>query len=118
MADGKPYSKFLSLKNPTVAPYAGEKGLYIRVTGKYKSPAEAKTKVEEVSEEIIAELGDHYIGTDEENIQEAVGKLLLKHNRSVIFAESVTGGLMAAMLIDVPNKPSFEKKLYCLQRCG
>ena len=50
-----------------------------------------------------AVLGDLVFGVDDETIEHAVAELLLDQGLTLGLAESLTGGLMAARLVDVPG---------------
>ena len=104
--------EFLDLTNPTVAPNFGENGLYIRITGKAKTFEEAKQSVFIVAEKIKERFGDDCYGEGEQTIQEVCGELLLQNGQSISFAESITGGMCASFLIDVPGISDVLKESY------
>lgn len=96
--------------NPTVALYAKEMEVIIRITAKAKDDEEAKimldNKVKEirnrVGKYIYAEGGEEIVD-GESIIEETVAKLLVEKNLTVATAESCTGGLVAATLINYPR---------------
>lgn len=89
--------------NPTIAFLAPRGEVYIRLTAKAKTKAEA-TKLTGVIEHVIRKrLGDFVYGTDEDTMETVVAGLLKKHNLSLSTAESCTGGMIAERLTDVPG---------------
>lgn len=65
---------------------------------------EAKAKIKPVYKEIKALLGEKVFSTKENiSLEMAVVKLLEEHDISIATAESCTGGMLAAKMIDVPG---------------
>lgn len=90
--------------NPTLATYAKLKEVHLRVTARAASEEEAKKLLKPVVKEIKKRFGDAVYTTDEnETLQDAVVKLLKKHELTVTTAESCTGGLLAGTLVSVPG---------------
>ena len=90
--------------NPTLATYAKLKEVHLRVTARAASEEEAKKLLKPVVKEIKKRVGDAVYTTDEnETLQDAVVKLLKKHELTVTTAESCTGGLLAGTLVSVPG---------------
>ena len=90
--------------NPTLATYAKLKEVHLRVTARAASEKEAKKLLKPVVKEIKKRFGDAVYTTDEnETLQDAVVKLLKKHELTVTTAESCTGGLLAGTLVSVPG---------------
>ena len=90
--------------NPTLATYAKLKEVHLRVTARAASEEEAKKLLKPVVKEIKKRFGDAVYTTDEnETLQDAVVKLLEKHELTVTTAESCTGGLLAGTLVSVPG---------------
>lgn len=88
--------------NPTVAPYAKIGEVHIRVTAKAKDEEEAKNLIKPVVKELKARFGKNVYSTNEnETLEETVVKLLEKNDLTVTTAESCTGGLFAARLVNV-----------------
>jgi len=85
--------------NPTVAPYAKDGESILRITARAKTEEEARTMMAPVEEEIRLRIGDYIYGTDEDTLEEIIGKELLAHNRSIAIAESITGGMIASRLL-------------------
>lgn len=93
-----------SQTNPTIATYAKTKEVHIRVTARAESEDEAKKILKPVVKEIKKRFGAAVYTTDEaETLEDAVVRLLKKYELTVTTAESCTGGLLAARLINVPG---------------
>lgn len=88
--------------NPTIATYAKTGCSEVRVTARAASEDEAKDLVKPVVKEIKNRLGDAVYTTDENlNLEDVVIKLLKKYDLKISVAESCTGGLVSAKLINV-----------------
>ena len=90
--------------DPTIATYAKPGEVHIRVTAKAESEKAARKKIKPVVKELKSRLGAHiYTTEDSVTLERAVVDLLLANRLTVTCAESCTGGLLAARLIDVPG---------------
>ena len=90
--------------NPTIATYAKTGEVHLRVTAKAGSAEEADKLIKPVVKEIRKRFGDCVYSTKEdETLEMAVVKLLKKLELTVTTAESCTGGLLAARLVNVPG---------------
>ena len=87
--------------NPTVAPYAKKEGVILKITAKAPSKKEALEIIKPVKEEIKEIFGGLIYSEKGETRQEVLYKLLQERNLKVMTAESITGGLVAAKLIDI-----------------
>lgn len=90
--------------NPTLATYAKVGEVHLRITGGAENVAEAKALVEPVAEEVCRRFGDAVYTQDEkETLEAAVVKLLKEKGLTVSTAESCTGGMISARLVNVPG---------------
>ncbi|MCX8130352.1 MAG: competence/damage-inducible protein A [Clostridia bacterium] len=89
--------------NPTIAPYAKEGEVTLRLTAKCSNEEEAESIINPVINEIKKRLGNTVYSADNKSMDEVTGELLLKHNITIAFAESCTGGLAAGRLTSVPG---------------
>ncbi len=89
---------------PTLAFLAsGIEGLKVRITVKAESE-EAAARLIASEDEIVRELiGDIVFGIDDESMEHAVASLLLSRGLTLAVAESLTGGLVAPRLVNVPG---------------
>jgi nicotinamide-nucleotide amidase len=95
---------------PTIAFLAsGIEGIKVRITAKANSAQEAAELVSVEEEAIRNLLGSAVFGADEENMEAAVGSLLLKSDLTLAVAESLTGGLVGSRLTAVPGASDWFK---------
>lgn len=92
-----------SQTNPTIAPYAKDGEVHLRITAKSDKIEEADKLIDQMEEKVKAILGENIYGYDEESLEEVVLKLLQERNITISLAESCTGGLIANRLTDVPG---------------
>ncbi|MCY6355187.1 competence/damage-inducible protein A [Clostridium sp. ZS2-4] len=90
-------------KNPTIATYAKESEVTIRITAKANTEEEAESLITPVEEEIRRRLGIAVYGEGEAQIEEVVGKILIENKLTISTAESCTGGLLAGKIINYPG---------------
>lgn len=90
--------------NPTIATYAKTGEVHIRVTAKADGEKEAKKLIKPVVKELKTRFGHDIYTTDEETtLEKSVVDLLLANDLSVTCAESCTGGMLSARLINIPG---------------
>ncbi|HBG8503209.1 TPA: competence/damage-inducible protein A [Clostridioides difficile] len=96
--------------NPTVALYAKELEVTIRITAKAENEREAFKLIKPVEEKIKSRVGkyvytegDISISEGETALEDAVSKLLVEKNLTIAVAESCTGGLVSSSLINYPG---------------
>lgn len=93
-----------SQTNPTVATYAKTGEVHIRVTASAETDKEAKKLTKPVVKELKARFGENVYTTEEEvTLEKAVEDLLLEYDLTMTCAESCTGGLLSARLVNVPG---------------
>jgi len=93
--------------NPGIAYLARPGEVQVRVTALAPSKEQADKLVAELSERVQYRLEDYIFSCDEEAVEYAVGKLLVKKGMSLSVAESCTGGLIGARLTDVPGSSEY-----------
>ncbi|SEN43877.1 competence/damage-inducible protein A [Lihuaxuella thermophila] len=89
--------------NPTIAPYAKEAGVTLRLTAKAKHEQAAHDLIAPVKAKILERVGEYCFSENEESLEEVVVSLLRGRQRTVSFAESCTGGLLSHLLSTVPG---------------
>ncbi|KNY26268.1 Competence-damaged protein [Pseudobacteroides cellulosolvens ATCC 35603 = DSM 2933] len=89
--------------NPTIAPYAKDGEVTLRITARCNNGREGEELIKPVIDEIRNRLGDAVYSIDNENLEEVTGKLLIKNNISISFAESCTGGLLSSRITEIPG---------------
>ena len=94
-------SRMENSKNPTLATYAKEGEVQLRVTALAPTEAEAFALTDPAVEEICAELGDAVYGVDAVNLETALVRALAAKGKTIAAAESCTGGWVAKRITDV-----------------
>ena len=92
-----------AMTNPTLAPYAKEGEVELRVTAKAPTEAEAEAMLVPEVAAIRELLGDRVYGVDVKNLESVVLDLLKEKGKTLGTAESCTGGLIAKRLTDIPG---------------
>lgn len=88
-------------ENPTIAPYAKTGEVHLRVTARAKDEKEAKEKTAPVVEELYRRFGNAVYTTDaDETLEMALTKLLIQKKYTMTTAESCTGGMIAARMVN------------------
>lgn len=90
--------------NPTIATYAKTGEVHLRITAAAATEKEAKQLMKPMVKELKYRFGDDVYTTKEEvTLEQAVVEMLRENNLTVTTAESCTGGLVAARLVNVPG---------------
>ena len=82
---------------------SGIEGIKVRITAKAPDEQAAIAALDAEEQELRDLLGPAVFGVDEQGIEDVVGRLLGERGWSVAVAESVTGGMVASRLVDVPG---------------
>lgn len=89
--------------DPTIAPYAKEGEVSIRVSTKAVTAEEANAKIDATVEQIRSRVGAHLYAQEDIPIEEQIVKLLRRSGKRLASAESVSGGLFAELITNVPG---------------
>lgn len=90
--------------NPTVATYAKDGEVHIRVTATAESQKEANKRIKPVVKELKNRFSDEiYTTEDDITLEKALADLLMAQDMTISCAESCTGGLLSAALVNVPG---------------
>ena len=82
---------------------SGMEGLKVRITAKAADDETAKTVLSGVESRARAVIGEAVFGADDDTMESVVVALMQSQGLTLALAESVTGGLIAARLTDVPG---------------
>lgn len=100
-------SDLLAGGNPTVAPYAGNGEVHLRVTAKASSADEADRLLNPVVAEILRRLSPWHFGADDETLPGVIGRVLRERQETLAAAESCTGGLFSSRITDVSGSSDY-----------
>ncbi len=89
--------------NPTIATYAKEGEVTIRITASVPMGQSAEQILMPVVNEIKRRTGENLYSDKDESLDSVAAGLLLENNITIATAESCTGGLISEMLTDVPG---------------
>ncbi|MGI5837007.1 MAG: CinA family nicotinamide mononucleotide deamidase-related protein, partial [Chloroflexota bacterium] len=84
--------------NPTVATYAKQDGIHVRITAKAPSREKAAEMVEAVERKARAILGENIYGTDQETLADVVGALLSDQDTTLSVMELGSAGQLGALI--------------------
>ena len=102
----------LTGSNPTVSPYATDNGCILRITAKADTEEEADKLLEEEKTRVKNSLGKYLITFEDKRKEEILIDLLRNKKELVASAESITGGLIASSIIDIPGASDVIKESY------
>lgn len=92
-----------NMENPTLAPYAKQGEVMLRVTGKAETRDVAEALTLPVVERVKEILGSAVYGVDTPSLACATMELLFNSGKTLATAESCTGGLLSKLITDVPG---------------
>lgn len=100
--------------NPTIAPYAKEFEVTLRITACAADTEKAEALIAPVEEEIRKRVGQFVYGTGESSLHEVLVAELKKRGETIAFAESCTGGTLSSLVTSVPGSSSvFRGSIIC-----
>ena len=82
-------------------------GVDIKLTAYLKQKGEADKKIEELEKKIREILGTYIYGTDDQTLEEVVGKLLSERGKTIAVAESCTGGLIGTKFTNISGSSKY-----------
>ena len=89
--------------NPTVAPYAKDSEVILRITARAGSREEGENLIAPMEATIRERLGEDIYGEGDTSLEGETVKLLLNKKQTLAVAESCTGGLVASLLVNYPG---------------
>ena len=102
-------SEFFGQENPYLGIYSKADGIHLRVIARAKDEVTARELIQPVEEAINQRLGAYIWGHDDETPEQSLGQVLLQRGLSLATMESVTGGLLANSISEVPESSSYFK---------
>ena len=98
---------YLASTNPTIATYAKNDGVHVRISAKAADAATARALLAPLEADVRAILGANVWGVDDETMEAIVGGLLRGRGLTLGTFEGLTGGLVASALADAPATDAF-----------
>jgi nicotinamide-nucleotide amidase len=95
--------------NPSIAFLASASEIKIRITAKAADQQTATAMIEPVELEVRSRLGESVFGADDETIERILLRTLSDLGYTIGTAESMTGGLVAARLTELPGSSAVMK---------
>ena len=92
-----------SQTNPTLATYAGNNEVMLRLTANAKDENAANKILQPFENLIYTKIGNHIYGGKQDTLEQMVVDLLIEKNITYSIAESCTGGLIASRLTSIPK---------------
>lgn len=89
--------------DPTIATYAKEGVVEVRITSKRRTEDEAKYAVEQMLSGVMEILGDSVFTQDGLELQQEVAKRLMQREITLSCCESPTAGMFASWLAEIPG---------------
>ena len=93
--EDKLHDEMIAMTNPTLAPYAKEGIVDLRITAKAETEDQCREMIRPVEDHIRELFGDIVFGADGENLPGVVLELLREKQITLAVAESTCGGLIA-----------------------
>ncbi|MFK8183522.1 MAG: competence/damage-inducible protein A [Phormidesmis sp.] len=100
-------SAYLEQDNPTVAPYAGDGDVKLRISAFAGSVETANALIEPVAKDIQTLGGTFYYGKDGDDLASVVGQKLAAKAQTLSVAESCTGGSLGGMITATPGSSRY-----------
>ncbi|MEM9214219.1 MAG: competence/damage-inducible protein A [Cyanobacteria bacterium P01_F01_bin.150] len=98
---------FFDCDNPTVAPYAGEGEVRLRLSAKATSEVEAQALIAPVEQELRDIIGEDCYGADTDSLSSVVGQQLIVRNETLAVAESCTAGGLGHQITTTPGSSAY-----------
>ena len=99
----------LKSPNPTLASYAKQDGIHLRITAKADTMEKARSMISQHEKSVREIVGDYIWGTDDDVLENMVGETLIAKKMSLAVAESFTGGSLIQLLSRAPESRRFFK---------
>lgn len=93
----------LDRTEPTISPYITDEGPILRITAKADNKSEVQRQLQIGVDLINKKLSPYVITTEDIRKEEVLINLLRDRSEKVSTAESITGGLIASSIIDIPG---------------
>ncbi|MBN1817134.1 MAG: competence/damage-inducible protein A [Sedimentisphaerales bacterium] len=96
-------------RNPLINCTCGSGVITLHIVATAPSRAEAEGMIGQDRTRLCDILGDLVYGFDDQTLAEVVGQELIRQNKTLVTAESCTGGLIGKLITDIPHSSKFFK---------
>jgi competence/damage-inducible protein CinA-like protein len=87
---------------PTVATYAKNDGVHVRIADKAPTSEEAEARIAKMEREVRARLGEYVWGVDGESLGDVIGAALASRRWTLALGEALSAGDLSRALADAP----------------
>ncbi|HOV98643.1 MAG TPA: competence/damage-inducible protein A [Bacteroidota bacterium] len=101
-----------SKKNVTLAYLPSPTGVRLRISVKAQSTAEAANEIRFFEQAIRSKVEPYIYGTDSEELEEVIGRILTEKLLTLAIAESCTGGFIAHKITNVSGSSTYFERGY------
>jgi len=91
----------------TLGIYAYPEDIQVHLIAKASRKEKVEKLLQVFTDKLKKVLGNYIYGTDEETLEEVVGKLLKAKNLKIAIAESCTGGMLGEMITRIPGSSKY-----------
>lgn len=98
---------FFDLTYPTVAPYANNGEVKLRISAQANSESEASQVIAPIEQQLRQIAGPDCYGADQDSLASVVGGLLRATHGTLAVAESCTGGGLGRLITEVSGSSSY-----------
>ena len=92
---------------PTVATYAKNDGVHVRITDKGTATAAVAGRIDAMERTVRERIGQHVWGTDDDTLGAVVGQALVARGWRLAVGEAITGGEIAQALSDTAGSAAW-----------
>lgn len=89
--------------NPTVATYAKESEVRVRITAKAENESACEAMIDDMLAKVNEKIGPYVYGIDADSLEQVLVGQLLERHKTIALAESCTGGLVAQKITSIPG---------------
>ena len=82
-------------------------GVRLRITVDGNDAEDAQNKMSHIEQQIRAKVGQYIYGTENDLLEEVIGKLLVERDLTIATAESCTGGLISSRITNVAGSSTY-----------
>jgi nicotinamide-nucleotide amidase len=93
--------------NPTLATYAKQDGIHLRLTAKAPTRLEAEALLDAFEPRVRETVADYVYGGEQDSLPAVVGGLLRARGLRLAVAESATGGQLASLVTEAPGASDY-----------